>query len=110
MNPPVAVVGAGAWGKNHVRTLHELGALGGVVEASATLREKFRQDYPGIRIWTSLEEALPHVPGVVIATPAATHVALATAALEAGKGVLVEKPMTLGVEEAEALVRTPWFF
>lgn len=105
MNPSVAVVGAGAWGKNHVRTLHTLGALGGVVEASPSLREKFRQDYPGIQVWSCLEEAMPHVPGFVIATPASTHVALATLALEAGKGVLVEKPMALEVGGAEDLVR-----
>ena len=105
MTARVAVVGAGAWGKNHVRTLHALGALGGVVEASSSLREKFQQVYPGIKVWTTLQEALPHVPGFVIATPAASHVSLATEALAAGKGVLVEKPMALEVQGAEVLVQ-----
>jgi predicted dehydrogenase len=88
-----------------VRTLHALGALGGVVEASSSLREKFHQDYPGIKVWTTIQEALPHVPGFVIATPAASHVSLATVALAAGKGVLVEKPMALEVQGAEDLVQ-----
>ena len=105
MNPQVAVVGAGAWGRNHVRTLHAMGALGGVVETSPALREGIRADFPGSPVWGSLEEALPHVPGFVIATPAGSHVALATTALRAGKGVLVEKPMALEVDGAEALVQ-----
>jgi predicted dehydrogenase len=104
VSPTVAVVGAGAWGKNHVRTLNELGALAGVVEASESLRERVHHDYPGIRVWSSIEQALPHVPAFVIATPAASHVALASIALDAGKGVLIEKPMALEVEGAQALV------
>jgi predicted dehydrogenase len=45
----------------------------------------------------------PEIDAVVVATPAATHYALTTAALEAGKHVLCEKPMTTDVGEAEAL-------
>ena len=102
----MAVAGAGAWGKNHVRTLHDLGSLGGVVETSSSLREKLQRDYPGLPVWGSLKEAFPHVEGIVIATPAATHMTLAVEALEAGLGVLVEKPMTLNAGHAQALVAT----
>ena len=104
MSPSVAVVGAGAWGKNHVRVLHGMGSLGGVVESSPHLREKLQLDYPGLPVWSCLEQAFPHVEGIVIATPAASHAALALEALEAGMGVLVEKPMTLAASHAEALV------
>jgi predicted dehydrogenase len=100
----VVVIGAGAWGKNHVRTFHELGALAGVVELSPVLREKVQADFPGVTVWDNLADALPHADGVVIATPAPTHAPLAKQALAAGKGVLVEKPMTLEVAEAEGLV------
>jgi predicted dehydrogenase len=100
----VAVAGAGAWGKNHVRTLNALGSLGGVVETSPSLRQRLQADYPGLPVWGSLDEAFPHVEGIVIATPAATHAGLASQALEAGLGVLVEKPMTLDARHAEALV------
>lgn len=103
MTLKVAVAGAGAWGKNHVRTFHALGALAGVVEVSPVLREKVIAEYPGVTVWTSLEEALPHADGVVLATPAPLHAAMAKQALTAGKGVLVEKPMTLDVAEAEEL-------
>ena len=90
MSPSVAVVGAGAWGKNHVRVLHGMGSLGGVVESSPHLREKLQLDYPGLPVWSCLEQAFPHVEGIVIATPAASHAALALEALEAGMGVLVD--------------------
>lgn len=101
--PKVVVAGAGAWGRNHVRTFHGLGALAGVVEPSPALQAQVQADFPGIPVWSRLEEALPAADGVVLATPAPTHAALARTALAAGKGVLVEKPMTLDTEDAEAL-------
>ena len=87
-----------------MRTLNALGSLGGVVETSPSLRQRLQAEYPGIPVWGSLEQAFPHVEGIVIATPAATHADLASQALEGGLGVLVEKPMTLDARHAEALV------
>ena len=104
MSPAVAVVGAGAWGRNHVRTLHALGSLAGVVETSPPLRERLKAEYPGLAVWSAMEMAFPHVEGVIIATPAASHAGLAGEALEAGLGVLVEKPMTLDASHAQELV------
>jgi predicted dehydrogenase len=104
VSPLVAVVGCGAWGRNHVRTFHELGALAGVVEVMPALRERVQADYPGVRVWSSMDQAFGHADGIVVATPAPSHAVLAARALEAGKGVLVEKPMTLGVREARELV------
>jgi len=104
VSPAVAVAGCGAWGRNHVRTFHELGALAGVVEVLPALRERIQADYPGVPVWGSLEQAFAHADGIVIATPAPSHAALAARALRVGKGVLVEKPMTLGVRDAQALV------
>lgn len=102
----VAVVGAGQWGKNHVRVFHELGALAWVVDQDIALRDKVEIKYPGVRVTGKLQEMLTddEVAGIVVATPAQTHYAIAVAALEAGKDVLVEKPMTLSVAEAQALV------
>ena len=70
MSPAVAVAGCGAWGRNHVRTLYELGALAGVVEVLPGLREKIQAEYPGVRVWSTLEQSFGHVEGVVVATPA----------------------------------------
>ena len=105
MSPVVAVVGCGAWGRNHVRTFQELGSLAGVVEVLPSLRERIQAEFPGVPVWSTLEQAFDHAEGMVIATPAPSHGALASRALAAGKGVLVEKPMTLGSAEARELVR-----
>lgn len=102
--PDVTVVGAGNWGKNLVRAFHGLGALAGVAEASATLRAAITDSYPEVPVFADYQSALASdVQAVVIATPAPTHYALAKSALEAGKDVYVEKPMTLEAHQAEEL-------
>ncbi|WP_092275495.1 Gfo/Idh/MocA family protein [Brevibacillus centrosporus] len=101
----VIVVGAGHWGINHVKTFYELGALAGVVESNLSSHVELLKNFPGISLFSSLEEGLKkEANGVVIATPAHTHYALAEQAMLAGKDVLVEKPMTLSYSEAESLV------
>ncbi|NRR23241.1 Gfo/Idh/MocA family protein [Brevibacillus sp. MS2.2] len=101
----VIVVGAGHWGINHVKTFYELGALAGVVETNVSSHVELIKAYPGVSIFSSLEEGLAvEANGVVIATPASTHYTLAAQAMLAGKDVLVEKPMTLSMKEAESLV------
>jgi predicted dehydrogenase len=87
-----------------VRTFQELGALAGVVELLPALRERIQGDFPGVPVWGAMEQAFDRVDGIVVATPAPSHAPLAARALEAGKGVLVEKPMTLGSRDAQELV------
>ncbi len=104
----VAVVGAGPWGKNHVKQFHALGRLGGIVEANETLRTKIGAEYPGVPLYASMDAMLAATgeascAAVVIATPASTHAKLAMQAIDAGRDVLVEKPMTLAQSEAEKL-------
>ncbi|BAY83955.1 oxidoreductase domain protein [Calothrix parasitica NIES-267] len=100
----VVVVGAGNWGKNLVRNFHALGALAGVAEASTELRSKVEVDYPGLITYSDFQQVLEtDVNAVVLATPAPSHYKFAIAALEAGKDVFVEKPMTLQTAEAKAL-------
>ena len=104
----VAVIGAGAWGKNLVRTLHGMQALHTVVEAAAPLREAAAAACPGIPVAADYGVLLgdSSVSAVAIATPAPTHHRIAKDCLLAGKDVFVEKPMTLTAVEAEDLVRT----
>jgi predicted dehydrogenase len=104
--PLVAVVGAGYWGINHVRNFHELGALSMVCDTSAPSLAALSKKFPSVRLESDYRVALadPDVRGVVIATPAETHHRLAREAIEAGKDVLVEKPLTLDVGEGEGLV------
>ena len=104
--PGVAVIGAGYWGVNHVRNFHELGALRVVCEAFEPSRQRVAACYPDVRIESDFARVLADetVRGVVIATPAESHFRLAEAAIAAGKHALVEKPLTLEVEEGERLV------
>lgn len=105
--PGVAVFGAGRWGKNHVRNFYELGALRAVVDPSPSAAETVRAISPDIRLYATADEVLkdPAIAGVVLATPAPNHKADTLRALEAGKHVLVEKPMALSVADAQAMTR-----
>jgi predicted dehydrogenase len=103
----LAVVGAGYWGPNLVRTA--LATPEVVLRALCDLNvDRARQvlgQQSAVRATSSFEEILadPDVAAVAIATPAATHFDLARAALEAGKHVLVEKPLTPTVAEGRKL-------
>ncbi|MBI3653833.1 MAG: Gfo/Idh/MocA family oxidoreductase [Acidobacteria bacterium] len=103
----IAVIGAGYWGINHVRNFHELGALKTVCDASEASLQKIAATFANTKIEADYQKVLAdtEIRGVVIATPAETHYSLAAAAIEAGKHVLVEKPLTLDVEEGERLVK-----
>ena len=103
----LAVIGAGYWGPNLVRTAIATPAL--QLERLCDLDEQRAQAvlgrYTTVNATTSYEQVLndPAVSAVAIATPAATHFDLVRAALEAGKHVLVEKPLTSSVSEAVKL-------
>jgi predicted dehydrogenase len=101
----VAVVGCGAWGANLVRNFAELGALAAVVDRNAARAGALSERYAVPAL--SLEAALadPSVAALSIATQPGLHHAIGMAGLEAGKHLLVEKPLTLVRAEAEALVR-----
>jgi len=100
----VGVAGCGIWGKNHVRNLQQLGALAAVVDPTETGRSLARQLAPEALIFSEFHEFLQaDLDGVVLATPARSHASLATQALQAGKDVLVEKPLALTYREAKKL-------
>lgn len=82
-----------------------MGALHSVAEPNEATRAKLAETYPDLEIYSELAQALASdAPAVAIATPASTHFDLARQALLAGKDVLVEKPITLDVEQARQLV------
>lgn len=78
--------------------------ISAVVERS---KEESKEKYPEATIYRSVEEMLQNadVELVIINTPVQTHYEYAKKALEAGKNIIVEKPFTVNVEEAEELVK-----
>ena len=103
-NYKICVVGAGHWGKNHISTLSELNALSGIVEKDQNIREKFKLKYPSCRFYDSLERALEaDYDGFVVATPPKTHYEIAKKVILSKVPVLVEKPLTLNLEDANSL-------
>ncbi|MDR2442678.1 MAG: Gfo/Idh/MocA family oxidoreductase [Deltaproteobacteria bacterium] len=104
--PKVAVIGTGYWGRNLVRDFYNLGALKTVCDSDRETLKNICQNYPGVNGVMSLEEVLadPQVAGVVLATPAPSHARLAISAMEAGRDVLVEKPLALTMEDGRAMV------
>lgn len=103
----IAVVGYGYWGPNLARNFHQLqGAeLAYVVDQNADARARAHWLY-GCKTAERLDDILtdPALDAVVIATPARTHYTLARMALDAGKHLFVEKPLTMDVSEGEQLV------
>lgn len=105
----VGVVGFGYWGPNIARNVVECprAELTWVCDADPAVIAVAPKRYPGAATTTSIEEMLadPDLDAVAIATPVSTHYPLACAALDAGKHVLVEKPLAASYAQAYDLVR-----
>jgi predicted dehydrogenase len=105
----LAQFGCGYWGPNLLRNFSALPncTVKSVVDASPERRAFVESNFPRTRALASCEEVLndPEVSGIVIATPAASHFALARQALEAGKHVFVEKPLATKAAEVDDLAK-----
>lgn len=103
----LAIVGAGHWGPNLINNFSssKRSEVTWVVDRDESRRSAVAERFPGVRTTDSIDTVLADadVDAVVIATPTTTHYALAKAAIEAGKHVLVEKPLTDSVESSQAL-------
>jgi predicted dehydrogenase len=105
--PKVAVLGCGYWGQNLVRNFAQLGALQMVCDISESGLTRAKELAPGIQTSSRFHSAFEsaEVDAVVLATPAETHHDLAIAAMQAGKDVLVEKPLALNLQQGLEMVR-----
>ena len=105
MKPRIAVLGCGYWGSTHIRTLKGLGALHAVSDANRARAEGFASEQDCLAIGPEELFARDDVDAVVMALPPQFHADMAIRAVEAGKDVLVEKPVALTVADAERAVR-----
>ncbi len=106
----VLIVGCGSIGKRHGRVLTGLGVSDiRACDPSDEQREMFPEHVPSARIYDSFESGLSDRPdAVLICTPPAMHIPMATKAVEAGCHVLTEKPLsdsTDGIEQLTALAQ-----
>ena len=109
-SPPVnvAVIGCGYWGPNLIRNFSSTpGArLAAVCDLQPERFAKLQRQHPGVEFTSDFDALIARddIHAVAIATPVSTHYTLAKRALAAGKHVMVEKPMTASVAEAQELL------
>src|SRR5688500_18782907 len=101
MNPPtvnVALIGFGYWGPNLARVFSDLPAVNfhTLCDRSYERVKTAKARFPRINTCSDAEEIFrnPEIDAVLVATPVSTHAAIAKRALQAGKHVYVEKPLS----------------
>lgn len=103
----VAVIGAGAFGRNHLRVLSKMdeAELVAVVDRDAGRAERAAAEFgcPALEHWSRVP---PGADAAVVAVPSEDHAEVGCGLLEAGVDVLVEKPIATTIEDARRLVRT----
>lgn len=101
----VAVIGCGIWGKNVVRNFYNLNALHTVCDLDAENRKNLKEIYPDVNFTGNSDEVFnnPEIEAVAVVTPSHTHYKLVKKAIESGKHVYVEKPLSTVSEEAASL-------
>ena len=108
----MAVAGAGAFGRNHLRVVRELEAAGegvalvAAVDPDAARAEEAARQY-GIKVFASIDELLKadlKLDAACVAVPTVKHHEVAAALLDAGLDLLVEKPLAATLAEADDLI------
>jgi UDP-N-acetylglucosamine 3-dehydrogenase len=104
----VAVIGCGSWGQNHIRVYNDLenASLAAIADLETKTIKEFKEKY-SVDWYTEPEKIFERIDidAVSICTPTITHADLAIQAIEAGKHVLIEKPMTNTIKEAKYLIK-----
>ena len=101
----ICVIGAGNWGRNHVKTLLSLNDVTvGCVDTDLKQLQKIKSLFPKIICYSNFEESIKdNFDGYIIATPPSSHAKLAQLIISNKKPVLVEKPLSLSVSESKKI-------
>jgi len=105
MNDAILIVGCGSIGERHLRCFQRTGrAEAAACDTNTALLERVAQQY-GVARFTDFNAALAarRYDGIVIATPAHTHIDLALAALRHGAAVFIEKPLSTSLAKVDEL-------
>ena len=102
------LIGCGAWGSHHARTIAQCpqARLVGIAERSEGSRAQARADHPTATVWADYRDMLarPEIDAVDIVLPSHLHHEVGLAALEAGKHILIEKPLALDLGQCDELI------
>ena len=101
----IGLVGGGYWGSKHLRVfagIPEVERLT-LIEVDIERQKTLQAAFPSINVASDLDDVLPELDGVVVATKPGSHAALGRKVLEAGKHLLMEKPLVTNVADAAEL-------
>jgi predicted dehydrogenase len=103
----IGVIGVGDFGRNHVRVLHELPGAEfiGLHDADPERARQIAAEF-GTEAFAEIDNLAEQIDAACVASPTVSHARIATHLLERGVDVLVEKPMTTTLAEADALIST----
>jgi len=103
----VAVVGAGEFGRNHVRVYREMEGveLAGVVDQNAARAASVAQEF-GASAFHTVEELRGRIDAATVAVPTISHAEVGCRLMKMGLDVLVEKPIAASLAEADELLDT----
>jgi len=103
----VGIIGYGYWGPNLVRNFMNVEGctVTHICDVDIKKLETAKKKYPSINTTNSIDQIFENseIDAIVIATPVSTHYDLASKSLESNKHILVEKPLTNNVEQAQIL-------
>lgn len=104
----IAIAGIGAWGKNVVRNFRQIKEANIIYcyDSDTSSLRWVKKSFPDVKVVDEYDQVLQNreIDAVVISTPPHTHFVLARKALDYGKDVMIEKPLTLRSEDAEVLL------
>lgn len=103
----VAVIGAGEWGKNHIRIYNNMNTvnLSLVADLDKNLTKNVSENF-NVTTTNDINDVITNnkIDAVNICTPASTHFEIAKKCLESGKSVLIEKPISMNSKDATELI------